>query len=184
MQFGITEKLLLLKVRTKKDPEAFAVLYDMYAEKIFRFVRFKIDSREEAEDITSEVFLKVWNFLLEHQETGVRTFSGLVYRIARNSVIDFYRERARRRECQLDEEMQIVSEDKNYRRIEADQELQTLLEKIKQLKQEYQEVILLKYVDDLSVAEIAEILGKSSVGVRVTLHRAGKKLQELLWIKS
>jgi len=68
MQFGITEKLLLLRVRTKKDPEAFATLYDMYAEKIFRFVRFKIDSREEAEDITSEVFLKVWNFLLEHQE--------------------------------------------------------------------------------------------------------------------
>ncbi|MBI5254581.1 sigma-70 family RNA polymerase sigma factor [Candidatus Falkowbacteria bacterium] len=184
MQFGIAEKLLLLKVRTKKDPEAFAALYDMYAEKIFRFVRFKIDSREEAEDITSEVFLKVWNFLLEHQETGVRTFSGLVYRIARNSVIDFYRERSRRRECKLDEEMPIIAEDKNYRRIEADQELQALLEKIKQLKQEYQEVILLKYVDELSVAEIAEILGKSSVGVRVTLHRAGKKLQELLWTKS
>ena len=151
--------------------------------RFFGLCGFKIDDARGSGKILQVKFLKVWNFLLEHQETGVRTFSGLVYKIARNSVIDFYRERARRRECRLDEDMQVGAEDKNYRRIEADQELQTLLEKIKQLKQEYQEVILLKYVDELSIAEIAEILGKSSVGVRVTLHRAGKKLQELLEIK-
>ena len=58
MNLGIKEKLWLLQVRTQKDPEAFGYLYDAYIEKIYRFVYFKVGSREEAEDIASEVFLK------------------------------------------------------------------------------------------------------------------------------
>ena len=179
MQFGITEKLLLLKIQDKKDPEAFAKLYDQYVEKVFRFVRFKVDNKEEAEDITSEVFLKVWSYLIENTEVKITSFAGLVYKTARNNVIDFYRARGQRKEVELDPEMPIGAEDKNYNVVANNQEVEQILRTIKKLKQEYQEMILLKYVDELTTSEIAEILGKSNMTVRVTLHRATKKLKEL-----
>jgi len=89
----LNEKKLVYSVRVKKDPSAFAELYDSYVEKIYRFVYFKINSKEEAEDIVSSVFLKVWTYLIEYTEKEIDSFSGLIYRVARNAIIDFYRER-------------------------------------------------------------------------------------------
>lgn len=179
MNLGIKEKLWLLQVRTKKDPEAFGNLYDAYIEKIYRFVYFKVGSREEAEDITSEVFLKAWGYLIENGKE-VRNFAGFIFRVARNKIIDFYRAKGQRQEFFLDPELEIGKEDKNFSRVEANQELEKLLRTLKQLKQEYQEIVLLRYVEEMSISEIAEILGKSALSVRVTLHRAGKKLKELV----
>lgn len=179
MNLGIEEKLLLLKIKTKKDPEAFGYLYDNYVEKIYRFVFFKVSSKEEAEDLTSEVFLKAWDYLIsEGKEVG--NFTGFIFQIARNKVIDFYRTRARKQETALDPELEISMVDKNFEQVAANQELEKLLNIIKQLKQEYQEIVLLRYVEEMSISEIARILEKSSLNVRVTLHRAGKKLKELV----
>lgn len=101
-----SEKLLLLRLRTKEDPEAFAKLYDIYAKRIYSFVFFKVSNREEAEDITSEVFLKAWRYINEKKK--IESFSGLLYRLARNSVIDLYRSRVGQKESlSLDAEMQI-----------------------------------------------------------------------------
>ena len=178
MNLGIEEKLWLLKVRTKKDQEAFGSLYDAYIEKIYRFVYFKVGSKEEAEDIASEVFLRAWGYLIENGKE-VKSFAGFIFRVARNQVIDFYRAKGKRQEFFLDPEMEIGKEDASFKQAEANQELEKLLFTLKQLKQEYQEIVLLRYVEEMSIAEIAEILGKSSLNIRVTLHRAGKKLKEL-----
>ncbi len=185
MNLGINEKLWLLKVSTKKDPEAFGKLYDAYIEKIYRFVYFKVSSREEAEDITSETFLKAWGYLIENGNSKeVKNFAGFIYRVARNLIIDFYRKRGARQEVNLDPEMEIAIDDKRFNQVAVNQELEKVLKTLKKLKQEYQEIVLLKYVEEMSVGEIAEILGKSNLNVRVTLHRAGKKLKELYGEKS
>ena len=63
MKTRIEEKLLLYKVVTQKNPDAFAKLYDFYIEPIYSFFFFKLSNREDAEDITSEVFLKPWDYL-------------------------------------------------------------------------------------------------------------------------
>jgi len=180
MNLGIEEKLLLLKIKTRKDPEAFGCLYDNYVEKIYRFIFFKVSSKEEAEDLTSEVFLKAWNYLIgEEREVG--NFTGFIFQIARNKVIDFYRARAHKQEKEtaLDPELEISTVDKNFEQVAVNQELEKLLKTVKQLKQEYQEIVLLRYVEEMSISEIAKILEKSNLNVRVTLHRAGKKLKEL-----
>ncbi len=172
------EKVLIYKVRVKKDPSAFAELYDLYIEKIYRFVYFKINSKEEAEDIVSNVFLKVWSYLIEYTEKEVESFSGLIYRVARNAVIDFYRERGARQYEPVEVLENIPVEEKGYSKAETDQEVERVMQAIKKMKQDYQEMLLLKYVDELSTAEIAKILNRSQINVRVTLHRAMKKLQE------
>ena len=181
MLSSISENLLVYKLKAHKDPEAFAALYDIYAKRIYRFVYFKVSSREEAEDLTSEVFLKAWNFINENKE--LKSFSGLLYKIARNSIIDLYRSKSARTETiflsSLPEGMEPGDDGKNERELNAGLEAEDLIKAIKKLKLEYQEVLTLRYVDELQIDEIAEITGKGSIAVRVTLHRALKKLKDL-----
>ena len=68
MSGTISEKILLYLERTKQDPDAFSELYDAYVKRIYRFVYFKVSGHEEAEDITADVFLKVWNHIIEGKE--------------------------------------------------------------------------------------------------------------------
>ncbi len=181
----LSEKILLSKIRINNDPEAFGQLYDFYVKRIYRFVYFKVRRSEDAEDITADVFLKAWNFLQEKKE--VKSFSGLLYRIARNCVIDLYRRRANQPEVITidenggeEEKREVGDQGIFYEKLDAKLENENLLKVLKKLKQEYQEVITLKYIDELTIEEIAEIVGKSKLTVRVTIHRALKKIKELV----
>lgn len=175
----LKERHLLFRIRSKKDKTAFGELYDWYVKKIYRFIYFKVNNKEEAEDMTSEVFLKTWNYLIEYKEKEIDSFSGLIYRISRNAVVDYYRQRAKKMEVQLNDEI-LISDEKGQLKVEVDYEIEKLLIVIKKLKQDYQEVLMFKYVEELSVSEIAEILERSQISVRVTLHRAMKKLKEMI----
>ncbi len=179
---SINEKILLYQSQVRRDPEAFAKLYDEYVKRIYRFVYFKVSNHEEAEDITSEVFLKAWNYLSE--STEVKSFGGLLYRIARNCVIDFYRARTARPEIVMvgsdNKEIEIGDGGKWYADISSKVEAQKILSALQKMKQEYREVITFRYVDELKIEEIAEITGKGQIAVRVTLHRALKKLKDIV----
>lgn len=178
MSGTLKEKILLYKLQTKLDPDAYTALYDIYVKQIYRFVFFKVASHEEAEDITSDVFLKAWNYIQEKKE--IKSFSGLLYRIARNCIIDLYRAKAAKPETIMDEEFEVGDEGKWHKELNTQLEAKKIVESIKKLKQEYQEVITLRYIDELELDEIAEITGKGSVAVRVTLHRAMKKLKDIV----
>ena len=180
MKGSLQEKLLLYRVRTKRDADAFAELYDQYVEPVYRFVYLKVSNKEEAEDLTSDIFLRAWDYLIREDERAVENFRALIYAMARNRIVDLYRERARRKEWQI-----TVSEGEEASALSAvrveppREEMNQLLATIQQLKQEYQDVIHLKYIEGLSTRQVGKILGKSSTNVRVTLHRALKKLKEL-----
>lgn len=177
----IAEKVLLYRLKTKQDPEAFAALYDKYVQRIYRFVYFKVGSQAEAEDVTSEVWLKAWNYVQEQREIG--SFSGLLYRIARNAIIDLYRKKAARpgEATALGEAgLELSDGGRWYADVSARADTERIVEFLKKLKHEYREVITLRYIDELSVEEIAAIMGKGQLAVRVTLHRALKRLRGLL----
>jgi len=178
----IQEKILLYKIYTKKDTDAYAELYDLYVKRIYRFVFFKVGSHENAEDVTSEVFLKAWQYLIGGTDSvsDIKSFSGLLYRIARNSIIDFYRARASKNEVPINEDLDVSDGGNWYGQLGDKIETEKIIQTIKKLKQEYQEVLTLKYVDELEIREICEITGKGQVAVRVTLHRALKKLKDIL----
>ncbi len=191
MKDAIKEKYWLYRAQTRKDPQAYAQLYDTYVTSIYRFVYFKVNNHEDAEDLTADVFLKAWNYITEH--TDVRSFRAVIYRIARNLVIDLYRRRATRNEVtgfpdeeedHPDDRMAHLSDKgSGVRKIETEHDHQQVLDAIAQLKEEYREVVLFRYVDGLSASEVAEILGKSSVDVRVTTHRAMKALRKVLKVE-
>ena len=163
------------------DEEAFGILYDAYVVDIYRFVFFKVSNQEEAEDLTSEVFLRFWQYL-STQGKKVDNARALLYRIARNAVIDFYR-KSGRNSVALDETHADTIEDTSVdleKDIEIRDEVSRLREIIGKLGASDQELITLRYIEDLSVAEIADVLEKSAGAVRVALHRAIKALKNII----
>ncbi len=179
----LTEAYLLAKIKASRDPEAFGKLYDAYVGSIYRFIFFKVGSQEDAEDLSADVFLKTWNYLTEHGDE-VKSFSALVYRIARTTIIDWYRARARKPTVSIDRDDAVADETSDrhawVKSIHTELEHKEVLAAMERLKHDYQELIVLRYVEGFSIPEIAEITGKKALVIRVTLHRALKKLQELI----
>ncbi|MFA6322583.1 MAG: RNA polymerase sigma factor [Candidatus Buchananbacteria bacterium] len=178
---NISDNLLLLRLK-KKDPEAFAKLYDLYVTPIYRFIYFKVSSQQDAEDLTSEVFMKVWQYVTETEDV-IENFRALIYKVARNSVIDFYRARAKSDMPQSDEILSNIVDDHQQsllRQIEIEIDVNKIESVLKKVKDEYRDVIILKYIDGLSTKEIAKILDKSNGSVRVLLHRALGVIREII----
>lgn len=165
----------------EKKKQIFTEAHDKYLDQIYRFIYFKVGSKEEAEDLTSSAFLKVWNYFQENR-IKEKTVRALFYKIARNTVIDFYRgKNYQSGEVGLDEAIEISDEKKDLRKIiEIKSDLDLIEKKLKELKDEYREVIILRFTEDLSIGEIAGILEKPKGNVRVLIYRALKSLKEIV----
>lgn len=179
----LNDKLLYLRL-TKKDKDAFVKTYDLYFDQIYRFVYFKVSQREEAEDLTSLVFLKTWGYVQDKSITDYKTLKSLLYKVARNLVIDHYRKKSSQAELlSLDaSKSEINLPDKNqdiHRLAETADDYAQIKNKLLELKEEYREVIVMRYVDELSIKEIALSLNKSRGNIRVTLYRALKVLRQI-----
>ena len=174
------ERILIRKLKLK-DKEAFAELYDLYLDKIYRFVYFKVSNISEAEDLTSQIFLKVWQLTLEGKIKTELSFQSFLYKVARNIVIDYYRSSKNKLQpVSLDEaidipDTKIISQEQA---VEKEIDKKEIEKKLKKLKSEYQEIIILHYLNELSIKEIAGILNKKKGNVRVILQRALAALKE------
>lgn len=154
----------------------FSKIYDQYVDKIYRFIFLKVNSQETAEDLTSEVFMRGWNVFRQGED--IKNIQAFLYKVARNLVIDCYREKARIRtvsaESVLIADPQINLEEE----VKIGSDLEQVKFALSNINQDYQEVIVWRYLDQLSTSEIAKILDKSEGAVRVMLHRALKELRE------
>lgn len=178
------DKKILAKLK-RKDQEAYLKAYDLYVDQIYRFIYFKVSNSEEAEDITSSVFLKTWNYINENKLDDVKTLKALIYTIARTSVIDYYRKNAQDNlKIHIDNiEMPIDLPDTRqdiHKKEEIKSDIRNIEDTLNKLKDEYREIIILKYIEELSIEEIADIIKKSKNNVRVLTHRAIKALKELI----
>lgn len=160
--------------------EQFSLIYDQYIEKIYRFVYLKVDSQETAEDITSKVFLKGWEAYQKNQ-TGIDNIGAFLYKIARNNVIDHYRGKDRTRTVSTDSVPQIADNRTNlHEKAVLSSDIESVKSAISNLKKDYQDVIIWHYLDDMPVAQIAEILDKPVGAVRVMIHRGLNALKDEL----
>ena len=178
----IKDKILYLQLK-QKDKEAFMKAYDLYFDDIYRFIYFKISNKEEAEDLTSSVFLKTWEYIQNNSIKNYKTLKSLFYKIARNTVIDHYRKKSNQQNVSLnygEEEINIADDKQDlHKKIEVDADYEIIRKKMFELKDEYREVITLKYINELSISEIAEVLDKEKGNVRVLIYRAVNALKEL-----
>ena len=185
------EKYFFLKLRVAKDPDAFGELYNIYVDQIFRFIYFKVSRKEEAEDLTAEVFLKTWQYINEEKAKKIDNLKAFLYQTARNSVIDFYRKKNPTENLFIEQKNENDEMEENWSRneivdskknpleeMQLNSDVEEVKKAIQKLKEEYCEAILLKFVEEMSISEIANILGKKKGAVRVLLHRAVQALRE------
>ena len=159
----------------------FGNLYDRYVDKIYRFVFLKVSSEEIAQDITSETFLKGWEkYKRQNPEPKIRNPRAFLYRIARNLIVDHYRQKGRVRIVSADD-ARIIDPKTD---LEGQAALMSDIDRVKQalteLNDDYQNVIIWRYIDGLSVAETAELLDRTKEATRVLTSRALKALKTKL----
>src|SRR3990167_1786834 len=163
------------------DSAAFSRLYDEFAEKLYRFIFFRVGHKEVAEDVLSDTFVKAWQKL--KQINSPAALSGWLYQIARNNIIDYYR--IKKDFVPIEEVAEFLEDAVNpIDTVNLNLDQAKIFELLIHLPPEQRLVIQYKFFEDLTNEEIAYVLGKTEGAVRVIQHRALIKLKELVKNKS
>ena len=168
----------LLERAGEYDAQALAEIYDRYSESIYRYLYRYLGEAAQAEDLTSEVFVKLLE-VLGTRRAPRKQLQGWLYRVAHNLAMDWFRRQSKGSTMALDEEL-VADSDLPAAAVEKRQDQQQLRLAIGQLTSAQQQVILLRFGEGFKVAEVAELMGKSPGAVKILQHRAIKRLRKLL----
>jgi RNA polymerase sigma-70 factor (ECF subfamily) len=167
------DEIPLLVAAAREDPAAFARLYDCYVQPIYRYAFSRLGSRHEAEDITSQTFTVAYESLPRYRERG--HFAAWLFRIARSKIMDHYRKG--RREVSIEAAERMFENHDALGSLIEQEELGRLRSAVLSTSEEEQDLIRLRYVADLSFAEMAELLGKREEAVKKSLYRLLARLK-------
>lgn len=171
----------VLIARAKEDPEAFGLLYERYVARIYRYIYYRVGNREDAEDLTARTFYRALRRFPSYVDRGL-PFSAWLYRIAHNVVVNWLRDRSRRPVVPLETATTSTGEETDPHVVaEAQEEREKLLRAVRRLPADRQELLILKFVEGMSNAEIAQIMGRSEGAVKALYHRTLVALREELF---
>ncbi|MDL1901837.1 sigma-70 family RNA polymerase sigma factor [Anaerolineae bacterium CFX9] len=161
----------LVEMAKAGDKEAFGELYERYVEKIYNYVYYRTGNHHDAEDLTARVFFRAMGHIENYTERGV-PFQAWLYRIAHNLVANWHRDRGRRKVIPLDEFIAAsLKSDAPDRQAEDREEREALLNAIRRLPDERQQLLTLKFVEHLSNAEIGAIMDRTEGAIKSLYHR-------------
>ena len=170
----------VLTKASQGDHDAFGKLYERYVERIFNYVYYRTGNQHDAEDLTARVFQRAMNHIRNYTDRGV-PFSAWLYRIAHNLVANWHRDRSRKQEVPIDDIPILPSKgDHPEKNLVRSQEEEALLRMIRKLPPERQNLLILKFVENLSNAEIGAIMNRSEGAVKSLYHRTLLALRDQL----
>lgn len=158
----------------RENTKNFSQLYDKYVKKIFNFIYYKTHHKETAEDLTSETFMKALTKISGFDESK-GTFSSWLYKIARNTVIDFYR--TKKSNLNIDDIWDLANEEDIACDLDTKQKLTEVKKYLKTLKSEQREIVILRVWEGMSYKEISEAMDKSEASCKMTFSRTIKILK-------
>lgn len=167
----------ILVQRAKQDKEAFGELYSRYVDKIYSYVYYRTGNNHDAEDLTARVFFRAIQHIENYEDQGV-PFSAWLYRIAHNLLANWYRDQSRRQMLSLDSIAQWHVEDSPELATELLEDREALLAAIRRLPSDRQELLILKYVERMSNADIGDIMGRSEGAIKSLYHRTLLSLRD------
>lgn len=175
----VLQEAAWLKKLNRRDEAAFGRYYEMYAPKLYRHAFYRLSSKELAEDVVSDVFIKTWQFLSEPGRE-INNLKAFLYRLANNLIIDHYRTRGRQ-PFLIDDvlEVQLGDSGAAAKRVINDLDLQIILKNFEKISSETRELLIWRYVDELSISEISKVTGKTRNAIYVAIHRGLKELKQL-----
>lgn len=171
----------LLQFAKNGDPDAFGEIYERHVNLIFGFLYANLDNRLDAEDLTEEVFLRALDAIPDFRNTGV-PFPAYLVRVARNALYDHYR-RSKHRSNHLEiESVFLTSESNPAEKVSDNLQHEEIRAVLDELKEDYRLVLVLRYLQERTPAETAEIMERSVGAVRVLQHRAIGAVRKLLGV--
>ncbi|MDF1514273.1 MAG: sigma-70 family RNA polymerase sigma factor [Anaerolineae bacterium] len=171
-----------LIAQAKVDPEAFSTLYQRYVNRIYNYHYRHTSHQVEAEDLTSRTFYRALRSLHRYRETGA-SFQAWLFRIAHNLVANWYRDQARKQTVTIDDDNPplLYSKWKGPEESTVDTEAyQALVSVIASLPEDRKTLIILKFVENMTNAEIAGVLGKTEGAVKALYHRTLISLRKIV----
>lgn len=160
------------------NTEAFGELYSRHVNRIYNYIFYRTGNRQDTEDLTARVFQRALKHVENFEDKGV-PFSAWLYRIAHNLVANYHRDRSRKPVIPLGD---YVLESKSSIHPEAravtNEEREMLLQMVRRLPEDRQQVLILKFVERLSNAEIGEIMGRTEGAIKSLYHRTLNSLRE------
>ncbi len=161
----------VLERASQGDREAFGLLYERYVDRIFNYVYYRTGNIHDAEDLTARVFQRAMKHIHNYNDRGV-PFSAWLYRIAHNLVANWHRDRSRRQEIPLDDMPMLPTRGEHPETtLVRTEEQEALLRLIRHLPPDRQHLLILKFVENLSNAEIGQIMGRSEGAIKSLYHR-------------
>jgi len=174
------EEQQILTQASQGDLDAFGVLYGRYVERIFNYVYYRTGNVHDAEDLTARVFYRALHHMHTYTDRGV-PFSAWLYRIAHNLVANWHRDRSRHQEIPLSDVPTIhYKGEAPEAALIHTQERDSLLRLIRHLPAERQHLLILKFVEHMSNAEIGETMNRSEGAVKSLYHRTLLSLRDEL----
>jgi RNA polymerase sigma-70 factor (ECF subfamily) len=171
----VSEDFHILQQAISGDAEAFACLFDLYVNRIYRYAYYLVGNHADAEDITQQAFINAWKAIGRFRPTDTPFVAWLIT-VTHNAAISFIRRR--RPEVSLDFDLQANQNRAGVANAGSNTEISPdLREVVLGLKSDQQKVLLMRFVDELSYEEISAALGKSEGNIRVILHRALESLR-------
>ena len=166
----------LVQAAKAGDAAAFGELYERYRDAIYRFCLARTGTSHDAEDLTSDVFVKALNSIDRYQDRGL-PFAAFLYRIARNAAID--RSRTLKQPLSVDGLLQEPASKQNVE-LEAlfAVEKSILMDALTKLKSEHRDVVVMRFIEGYSALEVAQLLGKTEGAIRTLQHRALERLRK------
>lgn len=155
----------------------FLTAYNDYAPSILRHIYFRVSNQELAEDLTQETFFKTWRYILE-KDVEILNLKTFLYRVANNLIIDHYRQKNKSTVAidDISEEF-IATEAQQEKETERTFDKKLVEASLLKLKDDQRQILIYRYIDDLSIPEISKLTGKSKENIRVIIHRGLKSLR-------
>ena len=165
--------------QAKNSPEAFGPLYERYIDRIYSYVYYRTGNHHDAEDLTAKVFHQALKHIPRYQHRGA-PFSSWLYRIAHNLVANWHRDRSRRQVVSLDQVTLVApaGDDSPFEHAARSERRDTLLEAIRRLPDDRQELLILKFVERLPNAQIGRIMGRTEGAIKSLYHRTLVSLRD------
>jgi RNA polymerase sigma-70 factor (ECF subfamily) len=160
-----------LIARAKEDQDAFSLLYERYVGNIYNYIYYRTGNHHDTEDLTARTFYRALKHFSRYVDRGA-PFSAYLYRIAHNMVANWHRDRSRRQVISLDETMLTsLRREEPAAVTEAKDEQENMLEAVRRLPTDRQQLLILKFVDQMSNAEIAQVMGRTEGAIKSLYHR-------------
>jgi RNA polymerase sigma-70 factor (ECF subfamily) len=172
---------VLVRRAQQQDVQAFTKLYETYFDKIYRYIASRVRNEMEAEDLTQQVFMKMLHSISSYKSKGI-PFSSWIYRIAHNQVVDFLRQQKKTATVDIEGlPLPCTGEDPQHR-MEREVDVAELKKATQHLTAAQQEVLSLRFSGELSIAQCAEIMGKSEGAIKALQHSAVLALRKTLTV--